>query len=108
MHGSAAPTVAPVRGPDGAILTIADLPPADTKRWVVRRKAIVLAAVHGGLISVENACTRYRLHRDELLSWQYYLNRYGFSALRTTKIQSYLRPGQRRTSWEAQVIRHKS
>ena len=28
-----------VIGPDGSPLTVADLPPKDTKRWVVRRKA---------------------------------------------------------------------
>ena len=94
MNRAAAPRATPVRGPDGSILTIADLPSPNTKRWVVRRKAIIVAAVHGGLISLETACSRYRLHRDELLSWQYCLDRYGFSALRTTKIESYLRPGQ--------------
>lgn len=86
----------PARGPDGCILTIADLPSPDTKRWVIRRKAIVAAAVRGGLISPEAACSRYRLNPEELLSWQYYIDRYGFSALRTTKVQSYVRPGQRK------------
>ena len=28
-----------VIGPDGAPLTVADLPAPDTKRWVIRRKA---------------------------------------------------------------------
>jgi hypothetical protein len=31
-------------------LTIADLPALSTDRWVIRRKAEVLAAVHGGLV----------------------------------------------------------
>ena len=43
------PRVKYVIGPDGSPLTIADLPPADTKRWVIRRKAEVVAAVRGGL-----------------------------------------------------------
>ena len=30
-----------VIGPDGSPLTIADLPPTSTKRWVIRRKAEV-------------------------------------------------------------------
>ena len=38
-----------VIGPDGSPLTVADLPPKDTKRWVIRRKAEVVAAVRGGL-----------------------------------------------------------
>ncbi len=37
-----------VIGPDGSPLTVADLPPKDTKRWVIRRKAEVVAAVRGG------------------------------------------------------------
>jgi hypothetical protein len=73
-------------------LTIADLPSPDTKRWVIRRKAIIAAAVRGGLISLDAACSRYRLNPEELLSWQYYIDRYGFSALRITKVQDYVRP----------------
>ena len=47
-----------VIGPDGSPLTVADLPPKDTKRWVIRRKAEVVAAVRGGLLSLEEACER--------------------------------------------------
>jgi len=36
-----------VIGPTGAPLTIADLPPPNTGRWVIRRKAEVVAAVRG-------------------------------------------------------------
>ena len=86
----------PVRGPDGCVLTIADLPPPNTKRWVIRRKAIVAAAVRGGLITLDMACSRYRLNAEELVSWQYYIDRYGFQALRTTRVQCYVRPGQSR------------
>jgi hypothetical protein len=35
-------------------LTIPDLPAPSTDRWVIRRKAEVLAAVHGGLVSLED------------------------------------------------------
>ena len=38
-----------VMGPDGNPLTLDDLPPAGTTRWVIRRKAEVVAAVRGGL-----------------------------------------------------------
>ena len=41
------PRVRYVIGPDGSPLTIADLPPKNTKRWVIRRKAEVVAAVRG-------------------------------------------------------------
>jgi len=36
-----------VIGPFGLRLTLGDLPPADTRRSVVRRKAEVVAAVRG-------------------------------------------------------------
>ena len=50
------PRVKYVIGPDGSPLTIADLPPRNTRRWVIRRKAEVVAAVRGGLLSLEEAC----------------------------------------------------
>ena len=55
------PRVKYVIGPDGSPLTIADLPAPGTRRWVIRRKAEVVAAVRGGLLSLEEACTRYTL-----------------------------------------------
>src|SRR5271154_4052758 len=55
------PRVKYVIGPDGSPLTIADLPAPGTKRWVIRRKAEVVAAVRGGLLSLEEACSRYTL-----------------------------------------------
>jgi hypothetical protein len=94
MNQTAGLMVKVVRGPDGSPLTIADLPSPDTKRWVIRRKAEVVAAVRGGLLSLDEACSRYALNNDEFLSWQYYLDRYGFAGLRTTKIQSYVRCAQ--------------
>jgi hypothetical protein len=54
-----------VIGPDGSPLTIADLPPSGTRRWVIRRKAEVVAAVRGGLLSLEEACQRYTLTTEE-------------------------------------------
>ena len=35
-------------GPTGRPMTRADLPPANTKRWVMRRKAEVVAGVRAG------------------------------------------------------------
>ena len=79
-----------VIGPDGSPLTITDLPaPGMKKRWVIRRKAEVVAAVRGGLLSLEEACSRYMLTVDELLSWQSSLDRHGLAGLRTTRIQHY-------------------
>ncbi len=78
-----------VIGPDGSPLTFADLPDSNTRRWVIRRKAIVVAAVRGGLLSLEEACSRYRLTMDEYLNWQQSIDSHGLAGLRTTKIQDY-------------------
>jgi hypothetical protein len=78
-----------VIGPDGSPLTVADLPPSTTKRWVIRRKAEVVAAVRGGLLSLDEACSRYTLTVDEFLSWQLSIDQYGLAGLRTTRIQQY-------------------
>ena len=78
-----------VIGPDGRVLTVADLPPRDTKRWVTRRKAELVVAVRGGLLSLEEACERYALTIDEFLSWQTTLDRHGLPGLRATRVQDY-------------------
>ncbi len=78
-----------VIGPDGSPLTIADLPPRGTQRWVIRRKAEVVAAVRGGLISLDEACARYTLTVDEFLSWQRSIEQHGLRGLRATKLQEY-------------------
>ncbi|WP_409020304.1 DUF1153 domain-containing protein [Brevundimonas vesicularis] len=78
-----------VVGPTGTPLTLRDLPPADTNRWVIRRKAEVVAAVRGGLISLEDALERYRLTAEEFIAWQQAIDKWGMQGLRTTRIQSY-------------------
>lgn len=78
-----------VIGPDGSPLTVADLPPTNTKRWVIRRKAEVVAAVRGGLLSLEEACDRYTLTVEEFLSWQRSIESHGLAGLRATRIQHY-------------------
>jgi two-component system cell cycle response regulator CtrA len=74
-----------VMGPAGP-LTAADLPAPDTKRWTIRRKAEVVAAVRGGLLSLDEACRRYALDKQEFLSWQCCIDYYGLDGLRTTHI----------------------
>ncbi len=78
-----------VIGPDGSPLSIADLPPPGTRRWVIRRKAEVVAAVRGGLLSLEEACKRYALTVEEYLSWQRSIDKYGLKGLRTTRLKEY-------------------
>jgi Protein of unknown function (DUF1153) len=84
------PRITFVKGPDGSPLTIADLPPpGTTKRWVIGRKAQVVAAVRGGLLSLDEACIRYTLTVDEFLSWQSSIDKYGLAGLRATRVQQY-------------------
>jgi hypothetical protein len=78
-----------VIGPDGSPLTIADLPPTNTRRWVIRRKAEVVAAVRGGLLSLEEACSRYTLTVEEFLGWQRSIDKHGLAGLRATRVQQY-------------------
>lgn len=78
-----------VIGPTGKPLTLSDLPAANTQRWVIRRKAEVVAAVQGGLLSLEEACSRYSLSVEEFLSWQQAINENGLAGLRTTRLQKY-------------------
>jgi uncharacterized protein DUF1153 len=85
------PTVKHIIGPNGRYLTIADLPLPDTKRWVIRRKAEVVAAVRGGLLSLQEACSRYALDSNEFISWERCIDRFGLVGLRTTRTQFYLR-----------------
>ena len=87
-----------VIGPDGRQLTLADLPPTDTSRWVIRRKAEVVAAIDGGLITLEDACRRYRLTVEEFVSWETALHRHGLRGLRATRFQDYRAPRK----WEKQ------
>src|SRR3984885_10789934 len=71
------------------------LPPPETKRWVMRRKAQVVAAVRSGLLTFEEACERYRLSEEEFKSWISLLDSYGVRGLRATRTQEYRHPDER-------------
>ena len=71
---------------------MADLPPANTDRWVARRKAAVLAALRSGAITMEEACRRYALSEEELLTWQRAFEAHGLSGLRATRLRGRTRP----------------
>lgn len=80
---------AQVIGPLGEPLTIANLPSTGTTRWVIRRKAEVVAAVNGGLLSIDDVCERYNLTLEEFASWQRAVDRSGMPGLRVTRVQHY-------------------
>lgn len=72
-------------------MTRADLPPADTRRWVASRKAAVVRAVEAGLVSREGALETWGLSDEELASWEGAVRVHGVAALRATALR---RPGQ--------------
>lgn len=78
-----------VCGPGGTPLALPDLPPPGTRRWVPRRKACVVAAVTGGLLTLGEACERYALSVEEFLEWQRAVERHGLDGLCTTHAQKY-------------------
>lgn len=75
--------------PDGTVLTLADLPPKDTRRWVASRKATVIRAVEAGLLTREAALERYALSDEEFELWQSAVTQHGVDALKVTALQKY-------------------
>src|SRR5690349_8572008 len=73
----------------GSRALLDELPPPDTERWVIRRKATVVAAVRSGLLTLEQACQRYKLSIEEFLSWQRLIDSHGLAGLRVTRLQDY-------------------
>lgn len=76
-------------GPTGDRMSLSDLPHPSTKRWVIRRKAEVVAAVEGGLLSLEDARARYHLSEEEFDGWRRLITAHGLAGLRTTRVQQY-------------------
>jgi transposase len=70
-------------------MTLSTLPPPDTNRWVIRRKAEVVAAVDGGLLTVDEACQRYSISLEEFTSWKRAIDRSGMKGLRVTRLKHY-------------------
>jgi hypothetical protein len=56
-------------GADGKQIRLAQLPPHGLKRLRRRHKAMVVAAVRHGLITIDEACRRYDLSTEGYLCW---------------------------------------
>ncbi len=96
MHtGTEQPHLRVYFGPEGKPLSLGDLPPADTKRWVTKRKASLVACIKAGLLTLEEACEKYSLSVEEFQSWQMLIENHGMRGLRATRIQHY------RPAWTA-------
>jgi hypothetical protein len=70
-----------VVGPHGRLLTLADLPPTNLRRWYPYHKACIASTVRGGLITIDEVCKRYRLTVEEIQTWQRALDRSGVEGL---------------------------
>ncbi|MBO6861799.1 MAG: DUF1153 domain-containing protein [Alphaproteobacteria bacterium] len=68
------------------------LPPADTRRWVISRKAQVVRAVETGILTEREACHRYDLTPEELSGWRQMVERHGVRGLRVTRLHHYRDP----------------
>ncbi|MGE4219469.1 MAG: DUF1153 domain-containing protein [Alphaproteobacteria bacterium] len=72
------------------------LPPSDTSRWVVRRKAQVVHGVRSGVISLAEACRRYNLSIEEFETWERLIDEHGMRGLRVTRLKEYRGKGRRK------------
>ena len=99
---------ASVIGPLGEILTLESLPPGNTSRWVARRKAEIVAAVDGGLLTIDEVLIRYRLSLEEFVSWRRALDRAGIAGLKVSSAQHErdLRRRYRPDEFPAQRVLH--
>lgn len=75
--------------PDGTVMTQADLPPVDTRRWVASRKRAVVRGVLYGLIPQAEALARYDLSEEEFLIWVKALGTHGEEGLKVTMLKSF-------------------
>ncbi|MEX0286381.1 MAG: DUF1153 domain-containing protein [Paracoccaceae bacterium] len=78
--------------PDGSVLSLADMPPATTKRWVASRKAAVVRGVLYGLLSQSDALKRYDLSEEEFQGWVSAIAEHGEDALKATSLKRYRQP----------------
>ena len=76
---------------------MAELPPPDVKRWTIRRKVAVVTAVAVGVLTREEACSRYQLSEEEFLSWEQAFKAHGLRGLGSTQLQQYRGSGSRRS-----------
>ena len=83
-----------------------DLPPANTKRWGIRRKAAVVAAVSANVLSIDEACRMYSLSEEEFFSWMARVERHGVPGLRVTRLCDYRRKERAEASDQPEPAKH--
>ena len=85
-------------------LTEFELPPANTKRWGIRRKAAVVAAVSANVLSIDEACRIYNLSQEEFFSWMARVERHGVAGLRVTRLCDYRRKERAETGGDVDAM----
>jgi hypothetical protein len=74
-------------GPDHESVTLDDLPPEGTSRWVARRKAQVACAIEEGLLTFDEAERRYSLSYEEFIGWHRALYSQGLRGLKANRLK---------------------
>ena len=77
---------------DGSVMTRADLPNPETRRWVASRKASVVRAVNGGLLVREEALAMYQISDDEFSEWESAVIEHGEAGLKATTVRRDRQP----------------
>jgi hypothetical protein len=79
-------------------LACRELPEPGTQRWTPTRKAQVLLAIQGGLLTFAEACGRYGLTAEELACWEQSFSWGGKHGLAVARITQHRKavygPGQ--------------
>ncbi len=70
-------------------MILKELPPIDTKRWVISRKAAVVTAVKNGAITLDDVCWFYDISVEEFWNWQEMIEKHGVRGLRVTRLQEF-------------------
>ena len=68
------------------------LPSPGTKRWTPAWKAAIIEGVRGNLLTINEACKRYRLSIDEYRAWERDFDARGEPGLRSTRVGLYRKP----------------
>ena len=73
-------------------MTVKNLPSTNSIRWTIWRKTEVVAAVHNGVIGLDEACERYRMSVEEFRNWEQLIDKPGFQGSQIIQLQDYRQP----------------
>ena len=76
-------------------IVVNNLPSANTIRWTIRRKVEIVTAVRNGILTLDEACERYRLSAEEFLHWERLIASLVLFCLKATRLKLYRRSGRK-------------